>query len=592
MKHFRLAVFLTLASLFVLPMALAAADGFIVFNNGSGLSKTNLEGLEEQALTSDSRDTFARISPDGQRIVFWRGTSLYTMASDGSDQQPLLSNIALRQGRHLCWNADGSRIAFAEGVPGNTKLHTVDADGTDHRIVSTADDFGQSPWCDWTADDRKIYISFGQPANAAALEITVCQTDGSGCRQITHSPGSLLSELPVLSSDRSFLFFVQRQGPFSPPRTLFRAQLDGGDMVALTDGTSRIVPVASFDGRFYFFDEIARRNYQLFSIREDGTDRRRESSRPGGILPSGHIFVGDLGPQVTFDGFDEDLSDRWLISQGNQVAPGVGRCTFERNPQGNVFCGDLVESRPDLGRARLQSVVIDGARLGAEITSRNLFPAEGTFAAKVRLEGPSEPARSHASIKAFFTFDSFGSEQWRMEHDFEILTGDSRLYEQKGWASREQLRALPSPRLSTVTHADGGVSVQPSGLVSLGALGSDVLTLVVNVRCTLNCGLQVPRVLEATYHVVTPDGSVLSLGTTETVHTDFIPTLHALFNVWWLDPADLDGGPGDRRGPPTSNAFPDEAAPQSLDIDWFLHSLERLDPLETHQLGEDLDAAS
>lgn len=583
---------LAVVVLAVLHTSGLAADGFIIFNSGSGIVKTDLDGLEEEILTSDSQDTFARISADGSQIVFWRGTSLYTIASDGSDLWMLLSNVAVGQGRHLCWNADGSKIAFAEGPPGNTRLHTVNADGSAHRVISTADDFGQFPWCDWSADDRQIYISFGQSANAAALEITVCATDGSGCRQITNSPGSMLSELPVLSSERDLLFFVTRQSPFSHTRSLIRASLDGSNPQALTDGNSTVIPVASFDGRHYFLDDRLSDGFQLFSMAEDGTDRRQQSVRPGGLPASSHVFVGNSGPNVFFDGFTGNITKHWIISQGRESGPGFGRCTNQRGPQDNLFCGDLTTSQPDLGKVRLEGVVASGIRYGSEITSVNTFPAEGTFAANVRLEGPAENRRSHASVKAFFTFSSIGpDQQWQMEHDFEVITGASKLYEQQGWATRQELAASQSPRLMTVTHADGGVSLQPSGLVSLAALGPEDVTFVVSVRCTLNCGTDAPRIYEAHYQLLTSWGHVVDLGTTETEHHPLATDLRVLFNVWWLEPAGICIEPGDQKGPPTVGTLPGEATTQFLEVRWFLHSRLQLDPLAAYELGNQLDDA-
>ena len=566
-----------------------SGESFLIFHDGAGLVRTDLRGLNSERLTSDPRDSAARISPNGKSFVFWRGTSLATMATDRSDFRILVPEVAVVKGRHLCWNSDGSKIAFAEGTPGNTKLHIVNADGTGHRIISTLDDFGQPPWCDWTADDREIYISFGQPANAAALEVTICRTNGSGCEQITRSPGSSLSELPVLSGDRNFLFYIQRPGPFAGVRTLVRADLDARNVEPLTDGTTNVVPVRSLGGRLYFVERPPGGTPHLFSFLEDGTDRRQESVRAEGIPQSVDVFIDGEPRGLFFDGFTGDLTNQWLLSGGHQSAPGLTECSFERGPQNNLFCRDLVEDQSALGQVRLEGLVAEGVRLGSEIASIERFPTSGTFAAKVRLLGSVEDFRSHASVKAFFTWGTGNSPQFHMEHDFEVITGNSRVYSQQGWASREELDALQSPRLQTVTHADGGARDIPTGLISLGEFGTEQFTFVVGITCQADCETEAP-ILRADYSVVTLGGLGVTLGSTETRHSSMISELRAMFNVWWLDPVDQCREPRDRRGPPTSSALPDDAATQALEVEWFLHSPELLDPIEAHELGEELDS--
>ena len=70
-------------------------------------------------------------SPDGSRIAFARtvegNTDVYSVAADGMDLQRLTTDLGVDT--DPWWGPDGSRVTFASDRDGDFDIYTMDADG-------------------------------------------------------------------------------------------------------------------------------------------------------------------------------------------------------------------------------------------------------------------------------------------------------------------------------------------------------------------------------------------------------------------------------------------------------------------------------
>jgi len=274
-----------------------------------------------------------------------------------------------------------------------------------------------------------------------------------------------------------------------------------------------------------------------------------------------------------FDGF-QNLA-RWSAAGGDQ-----GACTAARGPQNNIFCSTSDFLQVAGGMVTLRGRVKNRVRRGSEIKLRSPLPAQGTFAARLRVSGPDEGTWGNASIKAFFTYTphtSGANPCSHMEHDFEVLTGSSTLYSK--WS-------LEVPALVNTTHAhEGGTGCPPDSPVSrtpLGSLGAQdqFLTFVVTVRCLAEpcTGAEAPY--EARYFAGRDDGQFLETAVTHTTHRLLDDAIYPMFNLWWLDPGSL-----------RNKIARSTTADQVMEVDWFLWSRATLSFEDAHRRGMACDAA-
>ncbi len=126
--------------------------------NGSGIiRKTNLDGW----------DTFASISPDGDKIL-WRhvltsdsvgndlwDSEIYVMNRDGSD----ITNLSNSSGfdGYPTWSPDGSKILFVSERSGTEQIYVIDVDGENLERLIESTDIDARP-C-WSADGARIVFN-------------------------------------------------------------------------------------------------------------------------------------------------------------------------------------------------------------------------------------------------------------------------------------------------------------------------------------------------------------------------------------------------------------------------------------------------
>jgi TolB protein len=127
-------------------------------------------GTARKLSSSPQPEAEPALSPDGRRIAFLRGDSLYVMGADGRNPRELADGAA--SSLVPAWSPDGSRIAFTLGSGG---IGIVSSAGGTVFVVTT-DGTGPS----WAPDGRSLAFQRGIPVPRGRLaEIHVIRADGT-----------------------------------------------------------------------------------------------------------------------------------------------------------------------------------------------------------------------------------------------------------------------------------------------------------------------------------------------------------------------------------------------------------------------------
>ena len=129
-----------------------AREIFVMRPDGSGVTQ-----LTDGALAKEPA-----WSPDGSMIAYARlaagDRNIYVMNADGSDPRALTTGLQARH--HPTWAPDGDRVLFVQGG----SLYTVDLEGGDPVLLYDCTDmgFGGCQWPAWSPDGSTIAFD-GRP---------------------------------------------------------------------------------------------------------------------------------------------------------------------------------------------------------------------------------------------------------------------------------------------------------------------------------------------------------------------------------------------------------------------------------------------
>ena len=103
-------------------------------------------------------ESFESTSPDGTKLLSYRGRSLYIRNVDGTDEKVLVSGDDESWALDAVWSLDGSRIAYRMWWPSGmwSEIWVINADGSGKVIVG---DVPAKYWIssiEWLVDGTKI----------------------------------------------------------------------------------------------------------------------------------------------------------------------------------------------------------------------------------------------------------------------------------------------------------------------------------------------------------------------------------------------------------------------------------------------------
>ena len=265
--------------------------------------------------------------------------------------------------------APSQRITFVEVDSDFTDFNISDmrTDGSDRRLLTSSPAFDIGP--EYSPDGRKIAFTSGRSApvgsegDPAYSETYVMKADGSDVRRITNNVG-LRDSLPSWSPNGRSL--VLGRGIPDGPEDLWIIDLTTGAERQLTASpdTDEVSPDWSADGRrIVFYGDLAEPgNYDVYSIRPDGTGLRRLTANPA--------FDGDA--HVSMDGewivFGSDRTGNAEVYVMRSDGSGVRRVTrdpsfdampvFSTDGRSIAFISDRVDGVNDVFTMR-----VDGTRV-------------------------------------------------------------------------------------------------------------------------------------------------------------------------------------------------------------------------------------
>jgi Tol biopolymer transport system component len=230
--------------------------------------------------------------PDGQRIAYFAGTSLYVAQKDGSNVRKL-SDIGGSPSPPSI-SPDGQRIRFviSDGA-GTASLWEIQADGAQLHQLRRPDVWSSGKW---TSDGR--YFIFECPGAGRLDLCTIPGKQGIFSRseatpiRLTNGPISYGAPLPSRDGKRIYAIGVQIRGE------LVRYDSASREFLPALDGISATDVIYSPDGKWLIY--LSYPNHDLWRSRADGTDRLQLT------YPPMKVFWPHISPdakQVEFLGF-------------------------------------------------------------------------------------------------------------------------------------------------------------------------------------------------------------------------------------------------------------------------------------------------
>jgi serine/threonine protein kinase/Tol biopolymer transport system component len=283
------------------------------------------------------------------RIIFATGRGqpdpngyldIYTMAPDGSDQQPLI--VDLGDDWQPDWSPDRTRITWVSKRNGNEDIYVANADGTGQQRLT--DDPADDLFPSWSPDGTRIsfarndelfvinlddgsttqltsnttndgYLAWSPDGTRIAWmsglsgnnDIWIMQADGSGAWQLTNHPAYDFS--PVWSPDGGSITFISnRNGNFD----LFAVASAGGEPVPLTHDPADEIGLAwSPDGTRIAYLRKTGSNGDLIVMSADGASEQRLAGDVFGEDPD--ITWSPDGRMIAFSRLGDAYIDAWVI---------------------------------------------------------------------------------------------------------------------------------------------------------------------------------------------------------------------------------------------------------------------------------------
>ncbi len=219
--------------------AFPGSNGAIAFTRNGHVWKIEPDGTQVK-LAKGEQPTW---SPDGSRIAYIRSGrrsyQIWTMAADGSDRTPILTDYTYYAAPS--WSPDGSRLVYTglgTSGPANHDLYTIRANapfGDPVQITQTSDADEEHPG--WSPDGTKI--AFDQLACTANCGYRIGIVDPDGAHYTLLTPETFDDEtLPDWSPDSATLSFTSNR---ADPDSLFDYDVfsmaaTGGTVTRITRG--------------------------------------------------------------------------------------------------------------------------------------------------------------------------------------------------------------------------------------------------------------------------------------------------------------------------------------------------------------------
>jgi Tol biopolymer transport system component len=248
---------------------------YVMNPDGTGLTCLHTTPVEREEVAISAQAW----SPDGKKIAFRDGRSVYVANAEGSGHTDLTRIVLNSEGGPPAWSPDGKKLSFVgwrrveiDGPDGGSAtvdnhIYVMNADGTGlARLVDTNAGVTAPQW---SPDGEKL-------AFTRDCKIYVIKPDGT---ELTRFPGlgNACSVSPTWSPDGEKVAFRSASNAATYDLALMNA--DGTGLTRLTgEGQVTGPPIFSSDSKRMIFTEYCGSCglggiYNLYVIDDDGTDK-------------------------------------------------------------------------------------------------------------------------------------------------------------------------------------------------------------------------------------------------------------------------------------------------------------------------------
>ncbi len=263
----------------------------------------NVNGINPtQVGVPESRGTFARYSPNGQKIAYARTDAdasspvgirrqIFVMNANGTNQVNISNDLAHHHSRPA-WSPDGSKIAFMRfdldhGFGGD--IWIMNADGSNQHVVYTSPGGLGALYPFFSPDGR---IGFNSDASGH-YEVYVINADGSNLRQLTDNIDAQSAANDWSPDGTKIVFTRERYRAGSNGvrgnSNIFVMNADGTNVIRLTShGNPDYSPIYSPDGSEIVFARANGyiHNVDICTMNADGSNVVRLSNESSFNLPT------------------------------------------------------------------------------------------------------------------------------------------------------------------------------------------------------------------------------------------------------------------------------------------------------------------
>ena len=192
-------------------------------NVPAALASVRADGSGRKNLLTAREISWPRISPDGRRIAFRGGKTIFIVNSDGTHLRPFPTGLA--EAWDPEWSPDRRQILFG-AFPDSTHpssatspIYVADVSGKNRHLVATYPGVIQLPR--WSPDGRSV--AFQTYTGGADANIVILDIASGNFRTITLHDHPYLDETPSWLPDGRLLFQSNRDGAFE----IYRMNADG-----------------------------------------------------------------------------------------------------------------------------------------------------------------------------------------------------------------------------------------------------------------------------------------------------------------------------------------------------------------------------
>ena len=256
-------------------------------------------------------------SPDSKRIAFSsgkfpEGREIYVMDAGGSNIKQLTRNTFADE--YPMWSPRGEKILFSTNREGTWKLYVMNLDGSNPKSlgIETSNDPNDPCRAAWSSDGSKILFPVTREGKR---EVFVANVDGTNMVRLI----TMNANYPQWSPNGKTIAFFN-----GDERNIYLINADGTSPRKLTEKNDRPAmsnyPSWSHDGSRIFFIEQNDRQGDIFSIRIDGSDRKKITNTPGRKF---YAIASPDGSRVIYMTYDSAKPDALHIVK----ADGSGEAT-------------------------------------------------------------------------------------------------------------------------------------------------------------------------------------------------------------------------------------------------------------------------